>query len=75
MFTFSAVIYDGNKQNLVKFDARTESDFDAYLQSRFGCYVCLWSNKELSASTISMIANSQSAQLCKDAINNISTER
>jgi len=56
VFTFSAVIYDGNKQNLVTFDAKTESDFVAFLEARFGCYVCLWSNKELSETTLKMIA-------------------
>ena len=47
MFTYSAVIYDGKKQNLVRYDCGTDTEFSSYLESRFGCHVCLWSNKEL----------------------------
>lgn len=59
MFIHSAVIYDGKKQNLVRYECRTDTQFKAYLESKFGCHVCLWSNKELSQSTIAVIEASK----------------
>ncbi|GFD69592.1 hypothetical protein [Alteromonas sp. KUL106] len=59
MFTYSAVIYDGKKQNLVRYECRTDTEFSSYLESRFGCHVCLWSNKELSENTMAAIAASR----------------
>ena len=35
MFTYSAVIYDGKKQNLVRYDCGTDTEFSSYLESRF----------------------------------------
>ena len=59
MFTYSAVIYDGKKQNLVRYDCGTDTEFSSYLEARFGCHVCLWSNKELSEAAMSAISTSQ----------------
>lgn len=56
MFTYSAVIYDGKKQNLVKYECGTDTEFKSYLDSHYGCHVCLWSNKELSEATLASIA-------------------
>ncbi|BFT30826.1 hypothetical protein D210916BOD24_20020 [Alteromonas sp. D210916BOD_24] len=56
MFLYSAVIYDGNKQRLVQYEGRTDTEFSSYLESKFGCFVCLWSNKELSEATLATIA-------------------
>lgn len=58
MFTYSAVVYDGKKQNLVRYECGTDTEFASYLESRFGCHVCLWSNKELSENTMAAIAAS-----------------
>ena len=62
MFTFSAVIYDGNKQSLVRHNCKTDSEFSAFLEARYGCYVCLWSNKELSENTLANIAATKKLQ-------------
>lgn len=60
MFTYSAVIYDGKKQSLVRHECGTDTEFTSYLDSRFGCHVCLWSNKELSANTLAVIEAARS---------------
>ena len=67
MFTYSAVIYDGKKQNLVRYHCGTDTEFSSYLESRFGCHVFLWSNKELSETTMAAIAASR-AQSKKDGL-------
>ena len=72
MFTFSAVVYDGNKQTLVRYDGRTDTEFSAYLEARYGCYVCLWSNKELSQSTLATIAASRKLQNNQENTPNLS---
>ena len=58
MFTFSAVIYDGNKQSLVRYDGNDEEAFERYLNEKYACYVCLWSNKELSERAVTTIKSS-----------------
>lgn len=67
MFTYSAVIYDGKRQNLVRYDCGTDTEFSSYLESRFGCHVCLWSNKEVSETTMAAIAASR-VQSKKDGL-------
>ncbi|AUC87882.1 hypothetical protein CW735_06520 [Alteromonas sp. MB-3u-76] len=62
MFTFSAVIYNGNKQILIRHDCKTDTEFSDYLESQYGCHVCLWSNKELSESTLANIAAAKRVQ-------------
>ena len=59
MFTYSAVIFDGKKQSLVRYEYGTDTEFTSYLESRFGCHVRLWSDKELSENTLAAIAASQ----------------
>ena len=59
MFIYSAVIYDGNKQNLVRHECRTDTEFSSFLENEFGCHVCLWSNKELSESTLAAVEASR----------------
>ena len=72
MFTFSAVIYDGNKQTLVRYNGRTDAEFSDYLEARYGCYVCLWLNKELSESTLATIAASRKLQNNQENTPNLS---
>lgn len=59
MYIFSAVIYDGKKQHLIKQECRTDTEFASYLERQFGCHVCLWSSKELSETALLAIAASQ----------------
>ena len=59
MFTYSAVIFDGKKQSLVRYECGTDTEFTSYLESRFGCHVRLWSDKELSENALAAIAASQ----------------
>ena len=42
MYTFTALIYDGNRQRIVSHDCDTKSEFEQYLNGEFGCFVCLW---------------------------------
>lgn len=46
MFTFSALIYDGYKQQLVTGDYEDKTQFDAFLNTKFGVHVCMWTAKE-----------------------------
>lgn len=46
MFTFSALIYDGYKQQLVTGDYEDKIQFDAFLNTKFGVHVCMWTAKE-----------------------------
>jgi len=46
MFTFSALIYDGYKQQLVSGDYESQIQFNAFLDARFGVYVCMWITQE-----------------------------
>jgi|TARA_R110002153_G_scaffold195712_1_gene349003 hypothetical protein len=46
VFTFSALIYDGYKQQLVTGDYEDKTQFDAFLNAKFGVHLCMWSAKE-----------------------------
>ncbi|CAD5282158.1 conserved hypothetical protein [Alteromonas sp. 38] len=46
MFTFSALIYDGYKQQLVTGDYEDRTQFDVFLNAKFGVHVCMWAAKE-----------------------------
>ena len=63
MYTFSAVIYDGNRQHLVKQDVSDLAAFEAYLQQQYGCYVCLWYNQEPTQSVLDVIASTSNGTL------------
>ena len=52
VFTFSALIYDGYKQQLVKGDYEDKNQFDAYLNAKFGVHVCMWTAKEPTQTVI-----------------------
>ena len=41
MFTFSALIYDGYKQQLVTGDYEDKTQFDAFLNAKFGVHLNL----------------------------------
>ena len=49
MYTFTALIYDGYKQQLVSGKYESNDQFDAFLTQRFGVYVCMWRSQELTA--------------------------
>ncbi len=42
MFYFSALIYNGNYQQIVSGEFESEAAFMQYLDDKFGVYVCLW---------------------------------
>lgn len=62
LYTFSAIIYDGNKQHLVKQDVLDQVAFEAYLQQQYGCYVCLWCNQEPTQSVLDVIASTSNSK-------------
>jgi len=49
VFTFTALIYDGYKQQLVSGNYENKTQFDAFLAQRFGVYVSMWWTQELTA--------------------------
>ncbi|MDO6569248.1 hypothetical protein Q4561_19435 [Alteromonas sp. 1_MG-2023] len=55
MFTFSALIYDGYTQQLVKGDYENKTQFDAFLNAKFGVHVCMWTAKEPTQEVIDAI--------------------
>jgi len=63
LYTFSAIIYDGNRQHLVKQDVSDHEAFETYLQQQYGCYVCLWCNKEPTQSVLDVIASTSHGAL------------
>ena len=42
MNDFCALIFDGNRQQLVSHSCESEAEFIEFLQNSFGIYVCLW---------------------------------
>ncbi|MBU3022493.1 hypothetical protein [Aestuariibacter sp. A3R04] len=47
MSVFYALIFDGNRQQLVKHTCESEAEFTAYLREIFSIYVCLWMQKNV----------------------------
>jgi phage-related protein len=55
VFTFSALIYDGYKQQLVTGDYEDKAQFDAFLNTKFGVHVCMWTAKEPTQKVIDVM--------------------
>ena len=47
MFLFSALIFDGKKQQLVSEMSVDAETFEQILQNRFPVYVCLWQSSPM----------------------------
>lgn len=47
MLLFSALIFDGKKQQLVTEVSSDREAFELLLQKRFGVYVCLWQSSPI----------------------------
>ena len=42
MYSFTALIYDGNRQQIVTHTCDNEAAFNTFLTATYGVYVCLW---------------------------------
>lgn len=47
MTTFTALIYDGNRQRLVAYECDSKATFEQHLSQQFGVYVCLWIEQQV----------------------------
>lgn len=46
MNVFCALIFDGNRQQLVTHTCENEAEFAVFLKDSFSVYVCLWMQRK-----------------------------
>ncbi|MCU7555272.1 hypothetical protein OCL06_11800 [Alteromonas sp. ASW11-19] len=62
MFDVQALIYTGNRQQLIHQSCESEDAFFARLQATHGVYVCLWYDMQPAAGGIQSVKSDKQAQ-------------